>query len=124
MTEAEELAVVMVTEEVYRHEDGVVAARFDSLCLTAYGRTEEEASANLRKLFNREIHYYREKGALEQFLSMMREKTGVEWYWASDYPDDRPDYEDTNEEPGSGRRSANGSSPRGEFVPVKPPLAA
>ncbi len=73
-------------------EDKVFAMRFSPLGLTAYGDDEEEAMSNFKQLFNRFIRTYREKGKLEQILN----RSGVEWWWIDQYPDDRPGFEDTN----------------------------
>ena len=83
--------VVTVEEELSRHEaSGTVAARYDALGLTAYGTTEDEAAAELRRLFGRDVDYYREKGLLERRLDLL----GVEWCWADEYPAGGPPYED------------------------------
>ena len=85
--------VVLVREEIYKHEDsGTFAARYESLRLTAYGDTEDEACTELKKLFNLDINYYRDKGLLEERLNRL----GVKWYWADQYPADMPPYEDTS----------------------------
>ena len=75
-------------------EDKVLAMRFPPLGLTAYGDDEEEAMSSFKRLFNRFIRTYREKGRIEQILS----KSGVEWWWIDEYPKDRPEFEDTNSE--------------------------
>ena len=93
MMEDSRRVVVVVREEFWGHAaSGTVAARYDALGLTAYGTTEAEAAAALRKLFSADIGYYRSKGLLEQRLALL----GAEWYWADEYPDDWPPYEDTD----------------------------
>ncbi len=91
MSDGPRRVVVTVEEELSRHEaSGTVAARYDALGLTAYGTTEDEASAELRRLFGRDVDYYRGKGLLERRLNLL----GVEWCWADEYPADGPPYED------------------------------
>ena len=86
--------IVVVKEELYTHRaSGVVAARYCSMGLTAYGDTTDDASNKLKKMFNQEVNYYREKGLLSDRL----ERLGVEWYWEDEYPSDRPAYENTDE---------------------------
>ena len=93
MAVEERQVVVMVEEKMYEiKESGVFAARYESMRLTAYGRTTSEASVNLRRLFNQEIKYFRQKGHLEGRLRRL----GVEWFWKDQYPADRPAYEDTS----------------------------
>lgn len=78
---------------VHHRKREVVAARFRELGLTAYGRTEFEAVLALKRLFNKFVHTYRESGQIEARL----EQVGVRWYWADEYPDTLPPFEDTNE---------------------------
>ena len=87
--------LVVVTEPVtllQHRERGVFAARFVKLGLTAYGRTEERAVLELKRLFNSFVRRYRELGQIEKRLN----QAGVEWCWEDDYPKDRPAFEDTN----------------------------
>ena len=72
--------------------DQLVAARCAELGLSAYGNTKEEATSNFKQLFNRCIHGYREKGKLADVL----ERSGLDWWWENEYPQDCPDYENTN----------------------------
>ena len=73
-------------------DDHLVAARCVELGLTAYSYEREEAVANFKQLFNRCIRAYRDRGILEEVLG----RSGLEWWYASEYPSDRPPYEDTN----------------------------
>ena len=85
--------VVLEKASVLSHsESNLFAARFENLGLTAYGQTESEAVLELKKLFNKFVRTYREAGQLECRL----DQTGVEWYWADEYPADKPPFEDTN----------------------------
>ena len=100
----ERRVVVIVKEDLYEQEArGTFAARYDSMRLTAYGKTAGEASTKLKRLFNQEINYYRGKGLLKQRL----ERLGVEWYWANQYPADRAPYEDTSESEASDSQVAD-----------------
>ena len=88
------LVVVMAPLTLLTHKEReVTAARFEGLGLTAYGRTESEAILSLKKLFNKFIHFYRSAGQLKHRLNEL----DVEWYWADEYPEDLPHYEDTND---------------------------
>ena len=73
-------------------EHGISAARFRGLGLTAYGRTESEAVLEVKKLFNKFIHAYREVGHLEERLN----QSGEKWYWLDEYPESLPPFEDTD----------------------------
>lgn len=84
--------VVTTPLTLVRHMDReVVAARFRELGLTAYGRTEFEAVLALKRLFNKFVRSYRASGQIEARLNQVN----VTWYWADEYPQDLPPYEDT-----------------------------
>ena len=86
--------VVTTPLTLVRHrERELVAARFRELGLTAYGRTESEAVLALKRLFNKFVRSYRESGQIEARL----DQVGAKWYWADEYPDTLPPFEDTNE---------------------------
>ena len=88
----ERKVVVVEKANVLRHvERDLFAARFTSLGLTAYGRDEEDAIFQLKRLFNRFITEHRKLGSLERRLNEL----GVEWYWADKYPGHLPEYEET-----------------------------
>ena len=90
---AERQVVVNIQYLVEEHsEDKVIAVRFPALGLTAYGETENEAVHDLKQLFNKFVHTYRNAGLLEEVLN----RAGVEWWWRGQYPADRPEVEDTN----------------------------
>ena len=76
--------VVVMLEPTYlqNRENGLFAARFRSLGLTAYGDTREDALAALKSLFSFFVDKHREGGTLESFLT----KAGVEWYPEENYP--------------------------------------
>ena len=83
--------VVFIEEQIYIHKaSGLFAAHYDALDLTAYGETEHEAQNNLKRLFNNDIHYYREKGLLERRLDAL----GVKWERENECT---VEYEDTDE---------------------------
>ncbi len=87
------IVVTGIRLDFYYHvEKQLVAARFAKLGLTAYGSTEASASYAFKKLFNTFVHVLRNKGRIEERLN----RAGVEWYWAEDYPDNLPEYENTN----------------------------
>ncbi len=87
--------VVNIKCNVFEHvNDGVVSVRFAPFGLTAYGDTEDEAVGEFKKLFNRFITAYREKGRLEDVLN----RSAVEWWWEKDYPKHMGDYEHTGSE--------------------------
>ena len=74
--------VVEIKYKVFEHAtDGVISVRFAPFGLTAYGDTKEEAVDEFKKLVNRFITAYREKGNLEEMLS----RSAVEWSWEKDY---------------------------------------
>jgi hypothetical protein len=89
--------VVVITKlEFLQHpEREVSAVRFRPLGLTAYGRTDGQALASFKQLFNKFVRSYRENGQLKDRL----EQFGVEWYWLDEYPDGKPRYEDTSAPP-------------------------
>ena len=90
------LVVVTAPLTVYVESDReVTAARFRVLGLTAYGKDREEAVSTLKRMFNKMIHAYRDRGQLEMQLTAL----GVEWCRAKDYPLDSPPYENTNDQP-------------------------
>ncbi len=122
--------LVVVIEPVvtlYSEGLGIHAARFRRLGLSACGHTQEEALENLKRLFNTFVHACREAGTLEERLDY----AGVTWHWADQYPEDGPEYEDTNSLRGSDggnntrtpvmRRPSPGWCSR---VPAAVPLAA
>ena len=74
--------VVEIKCKVFEHaNDGVIAVRFAPFGLTAYGNTKEEAIDEFKKLLNRFITAYREKGNLEEVLG----RSAVKWAWEKDY---------------------------------------
>ena len=90
---SERQVVVNVRCVIQQHkDDGVFAARFPQLGLSAFGETEDEAIVSSKRLFNRFINTYRSVGKLEEVLN----SANVEWYWLDEYPGDRPAFEDTN----------------------------
>ena len=90
----ERQVVVNIRCTIQTHkDDGVFAARFPQLGLSAFGNTEEEAIESSKRLFNRFINTYRSAGRLDEVLNL----AGVEWHWREEYPEDRPAFEDTNE---------------------------
>ena len=95
---SERQVVVNVRYVTQQHkDDGVFAARFPQLGLSAFGGTEEEAIENSKRLFNRFINTYRSVGKLEEVLN----SADVEWHWRDEYPADRPEFEDTDKLLGS-----------------------
>lgn len=63
--------------------------------MSAYGKTQDEAIDNFKRHFNTAIQAYREGGKLEGVLT----RSGIEWWWEGEYPQDRPAYEDTDTVP-------------------------
>ena len=96
--------VVVITKlDCLQHDEREISAvRFSPLGLTAYGRTDAQALAAFKRLFNKFVQSYRANGQLESRLNQF----GVEWYWLDEYPDSKPKYEDTSEPgPIANRRS-------------------
>ena len=73
-------------------EDNSFVAHFVGLGLIARGGTDEEAVRRCKQLFNKFVHAYRSVGQLEMRLDQAK----VEWCWWDQYPEDRPEPEDTN----------------------------
>ena len=67
-------------------------ASFAELGLMSFGDTADKAVARLKENFREFIHVHRNNSVLEETL----DRLGVRWHWADQYPDDRPEYEDTN----------------------------
>ena len=78
-----------------RGDGEMFAAHLDALGLTAYGLTSDEASKNVKDLFNTWITQYRDLGVLETRLDAI----GAEWSYLADYDGPEP-VEDTGENPG------------------------
>ncbi len=76
----------------YNERAGLYAARFRNLGLTSFGSTQAQAVARLKKQFNIFIHTHRDMGVLEKTLNDL----GATWYWADQYPESAPPYENTN----------------------------
>ena len=91
--------VVRIKCNVFEHDgDGVVSVRFAPFGLTAYGDTEEEAVTEFKKLFNRFITAYRQKGILENVLT----RSAVDWSWKMEYKGEWGEHEDTEpDDPGN-----------------------
>lgn len=70
-------------------------AAFPQLGLMSYGDTPDIAVARLKVNFREFVHAHRDQGVLEETLDGL----GVRWHWADEYPDDGPEYENTNETP-------------------------
>ena len=112
MVTKERRVVVMVEEQIYIHKaSGLFAAHYDALDLTAYGDTEHEAQNNLKRLFNNDIHYYREKGLLARRLDAL----GVKWDWENEC---NVEYEDTDElmNKSSGKPTDEGFIPLSQLI--------
>ena len=73
----------------------VHVAAFPQLGLMSYGDTPDIAVGRLKVNFREFIHAHRDQGVLEETL----EGLGVRWHWADEYPDDGPEYENTNDPP-------------------------
>ena len=87
--------VVSIKCSVFKHvNDGVIAVRFAPFGLTAYGDTEEESFGEFKKLFNRFITGYRNKGKLADVLT----RSAVDWHWERDHRTEQGDYEHTDSE--------------------------
>ena len=81
--------VVFVKERHYRHKvKGTVAATYDSMGLVAYGKTRDEASSNLKRLFDEDIAYHREHDTLEAYLNRL----DLRWVWDDEFLK-TPEYE-------------------------------
>ena len=94
MNANDRLAVVISpVTTAYNEEARLHVARFDELGLTSFGDNHDQAVQRLKKLFNTFIHAHRELGVLGETLNQL----GVTWHWADEYPEDSPDYEDTND---------------------------
>ena len=85
MTKDRMVVVCVGLEMMYRNDQRMVVARLRPLGLTAYGRTEKEASQAVKRLFSKMINRYRSEGVLPDRLR----KIGVEWYWEDEYPKDK-----------------------------------
>ena len=72
-------------------ETEIVMASFETLGLTGYGVTHDDAVTSMKELFHAFIHAHRENGTLREQL----DRSQAEWYWLDEYPVDEP-YEDTN----------------------------
>jgi hypothetical protein len=80
--ETEGRVVVSVHPRLYQHKTlGTWAARIPELGLTAYGDSQEHASAKLRRMFAAAVKARRARSLLSDWLS----RSGLEWYWAVDY---------------------------------------
>lgn len=75
--------VVVVTTVEYRQfpNDGLHAARFRPLGLTAYGQSREDARRNFFTLFRTFVEDTRELGQLETQL----DRAGVTWHSVEDF---------------------------------------
>ena len=93
--DAPDRLVVVISPLSLAHSEaeGIYAARFGELGLTSFGKTPEDAITKVKRMFNAFIHSCREFGLLESTL----DRLGVQWHWADEYPDDGPEYENTNE---------------------------
>ena len=58
----------------------------------SFGDTADTAVARLKENFREFIHVHRKQGVLEDTLNGL----DVRWHWADEYPEDGPEYEDTN----------------------------
>ena len=117
--------VVVVKSPVAFETDpktNVVLARFESLGLTGYGVTADHAVASLKHLFHAFIHAHRKYETLQEQL----ERSGVEWYWEDEYPEDGGEYENMNElfGPGGDVVKAIAASTRSEWEDRTGTLAA
>ena len=96
MTTGDRLVVVVCDLTMaYNERAELHAARFKNLGLTSFGTTQERAVMRLKKQFNVFIHTHRNKGVLEKTLNDL----GATWYWADQYPEGAPAYENTNNSP-------------------------
>ena len=83
--------VVKTTLSFESHKGGrMVAAHLDTLGLTAYGYTREDARDNVKGLFHTWVSWLRRLNILEERLGEMR----VEWWEFDDYDGSLP-VEDT-----------------------------
>ena len=100
--------VVVISPVTMRHNeaDGVFAARFAEMGLTAFGDSPGAAVEALKRVFRTYIHACREHSVLEKNLTRL----GVQWYWKDEYPDDAPEYEDTNRPAAPSLKFADGGA--------------
>lgn len=84
--------VISPLTTAYNEEERLHAARFAEMGLTSFGDNPEQAVRRLKKLFNTFINSHRSLGVLEETLNRL----GVKWYWADEYPEEGPAYENTN----------------------------
>ena len=91
--------LVVVISPVTTFYDGgwkTHVAAFQELGLTSFGDTADKAVARLKTNFREFIHIHRNNGVLEDTLNGLN----VRWHWADEYPEDGPEYEDTNSDDG------------------------
>ena len=87
----EDKVVVVLQPTLLRHRtEGIYAARFTELGLTAYGETEHEAMRILKETFRNFVRLYRADGQLHQRL----DQAGVQWYKLQDFDGE---YEDVTQ---------------------------
>ena len=81
MSESPKIVVVATVEYRQFPKDGLHAARFRPLGLTAYGQSREDARHNFLTLFRTFVEDTRELGQLETQL----DRAGVTWHSVEDY---------------------------------------
>lgn len=80
------VVVIVSPENLHDRETSTFAARINSLGLTAYGNTQEEASSRLKAMFASAVETRRTRGSLTRWL----DGSGLEWYWLDEYQGDVP----------------------------------
>lgn len=96
MSTKEGKVVVVSPVTTFRNEtDGLFAASFSEMGLTAFGTTPEKARHALKMVFRTYIRECREHGLLEKTLNRL----GAKWEWEKEYPANGPEYEDTDPAP-------------------------
>lgn len=93
MTETARLVVVISPVTTF-YDAGwkTHVAAFRKLGLMSFGDTADTAVSRLKENFREFIHVHRNQGVLEDTLNGL----DVRWHWADEYPEDGPEYEDTN----------------------------
>ncbi len=95
MSVPDRLVVVTASVSVARYaQTQMFSARFADLGITSFGTSPEDAIAELKNHYRFFIDALREEGVLEQTLNDL----GAQWWWADEYPEDKPPYENTREE--------------------------
>ncbi|MCX6020896.1 MAG: hypothetical protein NTZ05_04040, partial [Chloroflexi bacterium] len=78
--------VRMLPKLLHNETTGLYAAIFPKLGLAAYGRSEDEAFAKLKKVFDTAVRAHRQAGILASWLT----ESEANWCWERDYNGETP----------------------------------